>query len=161
MPSLHSPSVLLQPVDAIFKTKQNSRLYFFPFLAFFLLWQALSLHSPSTSASLSLCLPTACQYLPERRSYTHLDPKCYPVDCFQIACAGGWWGLCFSSHRIIYTCILKSCCLRVWLPISLNLCVSELFPFWGRTWHPQPLEAMKNKIRCLDNHKGLKKTTKT
>lgn len=39
--------------------------------------------------------------------------------------------------------------------------LSELFPFWGRIWHPQPLEAMKNKIRCLDNHKGLKKTTKT
>lgn len=158
MPSLHSPSVLLQPVDAIFKTK--TKLYafsFFPLLAFFLLWQALSLHSPSASASLPLCLPKACQCLPERSSYTHLDPKWYPVDCFQIALH--WWlvGLMFSIHRTLYTCILKSFCLRVWLPISLKLCVKWTLPLWGRTWHPQQLEAMKNKMSCLNNHKGFKK----
>ena len=53
--------------------------------------------------------------------------------------------------------LFKSSCLRVCLPISLNLGADWEPHLWDTdwSWRPQLQGAMKNKIGCLDNQKGL------
>ena len=113
----------------------------------------LSLHSPSAilqSISVSW-----------RGAFTHAwcpgFCECCPGDTFRLPGSGRHWDLGLWSHWTVYLHTLKSCCLRIWLPISLNLGV-EILPsktLTDRSWHTlnywEPL-----KVGCLDNHKGVR-----
>ena len=64
----------------------------------------------------------------------------------------------YSRTGIYFFAFLKSCCLRLWLPTSLNPRATEILPFrtLSDLGHPEILGAIKNKIGCMDNHKGLR-----
>lgn len=76
-------------------------------------------------------------------------------------------GLALGTSRL-YACgpkgqhifaFCKSCCLEVWLPISLNIGAEWDPPpleHWLVLEHPQLLGAIDNKTGCLDNHKGFR-----
>lgn len=68
-----------------------------------------------------------------------------------------WWpaGFILWSHSICI-CILKSCYLKVWFPISLTLGAKIPYFRADRTWQTPNNGSfiLKNKIGCLENHKG-------
>lgn len=71
-------------------------------------------------------LSPACCYLPEEGSYTHLEPQFLwmPIrgHTSGLPGSGSQWDLCSWALRIvIYLHTFKCSCLKVWLPVNLNL----------------------------------------
>ena len=101
---------------------------------------------------LSLCLITVHLYLPERGLYPPLEPN------FCNGCKGdNTWLPSLEASRIyngsptgLYILHTKSCCLRVWLPISLKLDAGTF----------STTEAIKNKSGCLDKDKDSRNNQK-
>lgn len=97
---------------------------------------------------------------PEWSLCTHLEPQLWqlqPKEQLQIAWLQGKWGSHVWSHRTIYICIISKL-----LPDGLasrqpGLSVDRS-QHWAVMAHLQLLGDIKNKIGCVDSHKGLKDT---
>ena len=107
---------------------------------------------------LSHCLAPAHWYHPRKSSFTCLEPWFLQLlhrGHLQITWL--WWpvglGLVVPQDSI-YLHTLESCCMKVWLPVSLNL-GTDILPFGTLTGleHPYLLGAIKNIIAAWTSTK--------
>lgn len=110
--------------------------------------QTPSLHSPSALLQLiSVSQNEACTVIWNPGFYNHS-----PRDHLALVVSGVYT----CSPIVLYIfAYFKTSCLKVWLPISLNLGSDWGPPLWTLTGlaNPQLLGITKNKINCLNNHK--------
>lgn len=114
----------------------------------------LALCSPSVSLQLACISQTEAYTFVWRPEFC----SCFPGDTFRSPGTGGQWDWHLQSIGLYTFAYSRSCYWRVWLPISLNIGADWGPPLWSTevSSYSQLLETIKNKISCLNNHKGLR-----
>lgn len=103
-----------------------------------------SLHSSSAALQLAL--------FPRRALVQSSGDQETPLDCLVLVASRAY--TCCPTRLDMFA-YFKTCCLRVWLPISLDLDADWDPPRWILTGlaQPQLLGDIKNTTACLKNHK--------
>lgn len=115
--------------------------------------------SGDTIFALSLCLSIACHYFSERHAFT------WSLDFCKCPIGNTSRSPILEVSRIYKCCLtrlhvfayFKSCCLRVWLPVSLKLGADEILPLETPTGPgiPSTTRAIKNKIRLISKYSWI------